>query len=257
MSSTLRILGCSGGFGAGLRTTSFLLDRDVLIDAGTGVGDLPINELSLIDHIFLTHSHLDHIVSIAFLADAVGAKREKPIMVYGLQATLDALQKKIFANDIWPDFTRIPSPEAPFLRLQAITPGETIAIGGKTIKAIAVNHVLDAVGYLIGSDTKGYLAFSGDTTTCPSFWQELNAVEGLKHVIVETSFPDSQIELARLSKHYCPRLLAEDLKNFRPDIPIRISHTKPGESSLVIDEIKKIYKDYRCLLLSQGERLVF
>ena len=38
----LRILGCSGGISGDLRTTSMLLDHDVLIDAGTGVGDLSI-----------------------------------------------------------------------------------------------------------------------------------------------------------------------------------------------------------------------
>ena len=51
----LRVLGCSGGIGGRhLRTTSFLVDSDVLIDAGTGVGDLSLAELSLIDHIFLS-----------------------------------------------------------------------------------------------------------------------------------------------------------------------------------------------------------
>lgn len=60
----LRVLGCSGGIGGNLRTTSMLLDHDVLIDAGTGVCDLGLHELSAIDHVFLTHSHLDHIVSV-------------------------------------------------------------------------------------------------------------------------------------------------------------------------------------------------
>ena len=57
----IRILGCSGGVSANLRTTSLLVDGDVLIDAGTGVGDLSLEEMSRIQHVFLTHSHLDHI----------------------------------------------------------------------------------------------------------------------------------------------------------------------------------------------------
>jgi phosphoribosyl 1,2-cyclic phosphodiesterase len=57
----LRILGCSGGIGGVARTTSMLLDDNVLIDAGTGVGDLGLSELVRIDHVFVTHSHLDHI----------------------------------------------------------------------------------------------------------------------------------------------------------------------------------------------------
>ena len=41
----LKVLGCSGGIGGSLRTTSCLLDHDILIDAGTGVGDLTLAEL--------------------------------------------------------------------------------------------------------------------------------------------------------------------------------------------------------------------
>ena len=35
----LRVLGCSGGIGPGLRTTALMIDNDVLIDCGSGVGD--------------------------------------------------------------------------------------------------------------------------------------------------------------------------------------------------------------------------
>src|SRR5437588_7591797 len=117
----LRILGCSGGIGGRhLRTTSMLLDNDILIDAGTGVADLSLTELSLIDHIFLTHSHLDHVASIPFLVDTVGGMRAKPLTVHALQATIDILKDHIFNWTIWPDFTRIPTPEKPFLRYEPI-----------------------------------------------------------------------------------------------------------------------------------------
>ena len=71
----VRILGCSGGIGGCLRTTSMLVDEDILIDAGTGVGELSIAELAAIDHVFVTHSHMDHIASIPFIADTVGGMR--------------------------------------------------------------------------------------------------------------------------------------------------------------------------------------
>ena len=48
----IRVLGCSGGIGgANLRTTSLLIDDDILVDAGTGVGDLSIAELKRISTI--------------------------------------------------------------------------------------------------------------------------------------------------------------------------------------------------------------
>ncbi len=49
-----------------------LVDDDMLIDAGTGVGDLSLAELTQIDHVFITHSYLDHIACIPFMVDMVG-----------------------------------------------------------------------------------------------------------------------------------------------------------------------------------------
>ena len=88
----VKILGCSGGIGDSLRTTSILIDHDILIDAGTGVGDLSLEELLLIDHIFVTHSHLDHIVSIPFLLDTVMGLRARPVLVHATAETIKVLK---------------------------------------------------------------------------------------------------------------------------------------------------------------------
>jgi ribonuclease BN (tRNA processing enzyme) len=64
----IRILGCSGGIGGRqFRTTSILVDNDILIDCGTGVADLSIAELAQVDHVFLTHSHMDHIACLPLI----------------------------------------------------------------------------------------------------------------------------------------------------------------------------------------------
>ena len=115
MSSQLQILGCSGGIGGDLRTTSLLLDDDILIDAGTGVCDLSLDAMAKIDWVFLTHSHLDHILSLPLLLDSVGAKRSKPVHVYGLPETVATLKQHIFNGKIWPDFSVIPTAEKPFM----------------------------------------------------------------------------------------------------------------------------------------------
>lgn len=57
----ISVLGCSGGIGGDSRTTALLLDGDVLLDCGTGVGELALADLLRIDHVFLTHAHLDHV----------------------------------------------------------------------------------------------------------------------------------------------------------------------------------------------------
>src|SRR5256885_16979665 len=143
----LRVLGCSGGIGGRhLRTTSFLVDSDILIDAGTGVGDLTLAELSQIDHIFVTHSHLDHVTSIPFLVDTVGGMRSRPLTVYATRATIEILRNHLFNWAIWPDFTEIPSAEAPFMRYQEIELGKPIVLSGRTITAIPARHTGPAAG---------------------------------------------------------------------------------------------------------------
>ena len=91
----IKILGCSGGIGAGLRTTSLLVDEDILVDTGTGIGDLPLAELRRIRHVFLTHSHLDHTCGLPLLLDTVFDTLQSPIMVRGREETLAAVRKHI------------------------------------------------------------------------------------------------------------------------------------------------------------------
>ncbi len=231
-----RVLGCSGGIGGNLHTTSFLLDNDVLIDAGTGVSELSLTELSMIDHIFITHSHLDHIACIPLLVDSVGFMRAQPITIYALAETIDALKQHIFNWKIWPDFSEIPSAQQPFMRYQEIAVGEKIALQGRLITALPANHVVPAVGYHFDSGAAS-LVFSGDTTSNDALWKVVNKIENLRHMIVETAFSNSERELAILSKHLCPSLLVEELAKFTGQADIYITHLKPGEMELIMREI--------------------
>jgi ribonuclease BN (tRNA processing enzyme) len=234
----LRVLGCSGGIGGNLHTTSFLLDHDVLIDAGTGVNELSLTELSMIDHVFVTHSHLDHITSIPFMVDSAGFMRDRPLTVYASEETLDSLRQHVFNWKIWPDFSEIPSASQPFMRYQPIALGETIVLDGRSITPIPANHVVPAVGYHLDSGAAS-LVFSGDTTSHDALWEVVNNIRNLRYLIIETAFSDSELELAILSKHLCPSLLAEELKKFRGDAEIFITHLKPGEVELTMQQIER------------------
>ena len=236
----LRVLGCSGGIGGHQnRTTSFLVDQDILIDAGTGVGDLSLSELSLIDHIFVTHSHLDHVNSIAFFVDSVGALRPKPVTVYAAGATIEILKKHIFNWDIWPDFTIIPTPEQPFMRYQEIELGGTIVLNGRKITPLPAIHTVPAVGYQLDSG-KGSLVFTGDTGPNDALWGVVNKIENLRFVIIETAFSNKERPLAELSKHLCPSMLAEELAKFERQAEIYITHLKPSEVELTMQEIEEL-----------------
>lgn len=232
----LRVLGCSGGIGGNLRTTSMLLDHDVLIDAGTGVCDLSLDELSVVDHVFLTHSHLDHIVSVPFVLDSVAGMRDRPLTIYATRETIESLQQHIFNWKIWPDFSQIPNPQQPCMRYQIIAVGETVMLNGRAITALPANHVIPAVGYHLDSGV-GSLVLTGDTTTQDAFWEAVNRIENLEYLIIESAFSNAEKDLALVSRHLCPSLLAEELVKLKRNPGIYITHLKPGEGELTMREI--------------------
>lgn len=248
----IRVLGCSGGIGNGRRTTSLLLDDDVLIDAGTGVGDLRLDEMEKIRHIFLTHSHLDHIGSIPLLLDSIFSKITHTITIHGHSETLKSLREHVFNWIVWPDFSNLPTPERPAVCYSAMAPGEIREIRGRTIELIPVNHAVPAVGYRVACPT-GVFAFSGDTTTNDSFWEALNRYSNLDLLFVEAAFADHDLELSRLAHHYCPRLLAEDLEKLRLHPAIYLSHLKPGEEETIVAECKALMRGRQVRRLCEGD----
>lgn len=249
----IRVLGCSGGVGVDLRTTTILVDQDVLIDAGTGVGDLTMAEMSAIRHIFLTHSHLDHIACLPLLVDTLFDRTQTPITVHAQPVTLEALKKHIFNNIIWPDFSRLPTPEKPVLRFESMTPGQVFQLGDRTFEMISVNHIVPGVGYRVESAHGGF-AFSGDTTTNDSFWAALNARDKLNLLIVEAAFPNEEIDLCRRAGHYCPELLANDLRKLKHNTKVYISHRKPGAERKIFDQCQQAIQSHEIHSLSGGDR---
>ena len=253
----VKVLGCSGGIGGKhLRTTSLRLDNDILIDAGTGVTDLSLTEMSMIDHIFLTHSHLDHIATIPFIVDTVGAMRDRPLTIYAIEETLDTLKKHIFNWSVWPDFTAIPTAETPFMRYQAIKEGQTLVLNGRMLTVLPANHTVPAVGYQIDSG-KSSLVFSGDTFTNDPLWKIVNRIPNLKYLIIETAFCNREKQLAVASKHLCPSLLAEELAKLERSADIFITHLKPGEIELTMQEIEEFAGDYKPRMLQNGQIFEF
>ncbi|PPC88227.1 MAG: 3',5'-cyclic-nucleotide phosphodiesterase [Methylotenera sp.] len=248
----IKILGCSGGIGGDMRTTSLLVDDDVLIDAGTGVGDLSLDALLKIDHIFVTHSHLDHIVSIPLLLDTVMGLRNEPVTVHATLEVINILKQHVFNWLIWPNFNLIPDPAAPFLKYNEICVGSGVQINSKTITAVPANHVIPAVGYQVDSGESS-LVFTGDTAGSLAFWHEVNQINNLKVLIIETAFSNAEAELARLSKHLCPATLAIELTNLQSHPDVYITHLKPGEDVTIMQEIASNPSTQHCQALRQQQ----
>jgi cAMP phosphodiesterase len=210
--STVEVLGCSGSIGiSGQGTTSFLLDDDILIDAGTGLCGLPLERLERIQHVFITHSHLDHLCALPLLIDAIGTGRAQGLTVYGRTATITAMQQHVFNNIIWPDFTQIPNINNPMLKFVAIDSEIPVTFGRRQITLVDVHHSVPCVGIVLDTPT-GRWCFSGDTHRTDRLYEVLNAGQRLDYLFIESAFADHERWLADISSHLCPELLFQELK---------------------------------------------
>jgi ribonuclease BN (tRNA processing enzyme) len=231
-----RVLGCSGGIGGGRQTTSFLIDDDILIDAGSGVTRLTLDELMRIRHVFITHTHLDHIMALPSLMDSVGVGMAPPLSVHGLPEVIATLRQHVFNWEIWPNFEKVPTQEHPFMCFFELAVAKTVELDGRKITAIPANHGRPAVGYLI-QGAEGSLLFSGDTASHAGLWQVANDCPDLRYLLVECSFANDQCNVAEAANHYCPATLLPDLARLKPGVEVWITHLKPGNETDIMAEL--------------------
>lgn len=245
----IRVLGSCGGIGKGRKTTSFLIDDDVLIDAGTGVGELTLEEMQKIRSVFLTHSHLDHISHLSFMLDTLFNHLQSPVQVFAQQDTINTIKEHVFNWVVWPDFSVLPDEQNPVVVFHAMEAGEEKVLADKSVQMIAANHTVPTVALCVSKNGKNF-AFSGDTTSNETIWNGLNQLENLDLLFVETAFPNEQIELSKVAKHYCPSLLAEDLKKLKHQPKICISHTMPIDEAIIMQQCNDAIPDRELSLLS-------
>ena len=253
----VRILGCSGGIGGPhLRTMSMLVDDDILIDAGTGLADLSLAELAAIDHVFITHSHLDHIAALPLMIDSVADLRDKPVTIHATDATLEILRNHIFNWAIWPDFSEISVRQTAVMQYKAIRVGQKIRFGARAITAIPAEHTVPAVGYHLDSGA-GSLVFTGDTTCNDAVWPVINAIAKLRYLLIETAFSNQEKNLAVTSKHLCPSMLGDELSRLASEPEIYITHLKPGQIELIMGEIEACAGKFRPRMLQNEQFFEF
>lgn len=236
MENSIKILGAYGSKSSDLNSTCIQVSDSITIDAGNILKALG-NEAKNIEHIFLSHSHLDHIIDIPFLIDTFYEKRENPLILYGLKETLEDVKKYILNHKIWPDFSEINilNSHEKSIVFKEVNYNDVFDFKAAKIKIIKNNHTSSSCGFVITKEGDSVLVTS-DTYTCDSIWDEINNDTNIKNVIVDISFPSRLEKLAYDSKHLTPKLLAEELKKLkRSDVTIHANHLKP----LYIKEIKE------------------
>jgi len=249
----VQVLGCYGGESPECRPVSLLINGTVLLDAGAITSVLPLKEQSKINAILISHTHLDHIQDIGFLADNIFGKRDRPVRVFGTKTCLQYLKEHVLNNHIWPDFTTIPNAEAPVLAYEVIQPGREFEVDGLTVKAVKVDHAVPAVGYLV-SDAKASLVYSADTGPTQQIWKEASKLKNLKAVFVEASFPNELRRLAQLTGHLTPEMTVGEIHKISQDGFITyVLHMKPAFLEVLAQEFKS--HGEKIHLLKQGERI--
>jgi cAMP phosphodiesterase len=251
----IRVLGCHGSQFPGYNTTSFLLNGKILVDAGTVTSVLTDNEQANIDHILVTHAHLDHVRDIMFLADNICyCEKDRPLVLISTSSIVDALKTCLFNDIIWPDFGSIPHPERPILKFEVIEPGQKIRLGDLHIRAVKVHHIVETVAYIIESG-KGSVIFLGDTGPTDEIWKAANGLKDLKAIFIETSLPNSLKDVADMTGHLTPSSLEEELKKLEAHkTDIYLYHMKRQHQLSIQEEIASI-KNRSIRILEDGQMI--
>lgn len=258
----LKVLGCYGGQLIGFRLTSFLINDSILLDAGSPTEALSLEEQQRIRHICLSHTHLDHIKDIAFLADNRALKRlggevENPgITIHSLAENHEVLREHFLNNEVWPDFTRIPLSGTPTLTLHDIAPEEPFEIDGVRITAIPVNHPVPCTGFLLEEDGM-QLIYTADTGNTDRIWEIANEQPNLKAILMDCSFPNSYQKLADISGHMTPNNVLQDLQKLDGlgRIPVYLYHMKPETLNTMAAEVEQLNVPHLRMLTQVDEFL--
>ena len=251
------ILGSFGGSSPTCRTTSFLINGELALDAGSITQVLPLEAQRRIRQIVLTHSHLDHTASIPFLVENTFAEQRDALEILVTPQVLRTVKLHLFNNDTWPDFTRIPNDLLPALRLVQVEPRTPVSVKGLRLTPVPVNHVVPTHGYLVEEEGGGAVLFTSDTGPTQEVWEVANRTAKLRAVIVEVSFPSRMQQVADVSLHLTPTTLAAELAKLRRDVKVYLYHLKPAYVAELRDELAATRLPHPVEELRQGDTYRF
>ena len=225
------------------------------LDAGGLTNALTLEEQHGIGHVIVSHTHLDHNCGLPFFLDNVFGHLDEPVIVYGTRSVVESLKAHMFNGDLWPDFTKLPSPDAPTMRFQEIEAEKPFVIEELTFTPVEVEHLTPTVGFLV-EDKRSAILYTSDTGPTDRIWERANTQDNLKAVITEISFSNAGEALAHASGHMTPDMLVGELKKLSKDVPVFVTHSKPGHVLLIEQELEKMNLA-RVELIEQGKTYNF
>ena len=231
-------IGTAGGKTVAHKLTTFLVDDALALDAGSVCTGLTLEKQLKIQHVFLSHVHMDHVGELPLLVDNKSLHGQY-LTVHATADTLRFLMENIFNGVIWPDFTKIPNPEDPALRFQQMEYLEPVQVGDYTVTALPVNHLKGSAGCHVSQNGSG-LVFSSDTGKTDALWNYINGRDDVTALITECSFPARMEDLAVRSRHFSSSSLAVQLDKLEDDVKVYIYHLKPQFAEEIRSEIDQL-----------------
>jgi ribonuclease BN (tRNA processing enzyme) len=230
----LRFLGTAGYHPTDRRQTACLMlpEAGVVLDAGTGM--YRAGELLQTDtlDIFLTHSHLDHVIGLTYLFSVLAGRDNVAVRVHGQASKLDAIATHLFAKPIFPAL--------PPLHWQPLADAVPLAGNGR-LSWFALDHPGGSVGYRIDWPDRS-MAYVTDTTADPQadYVQRIHGVDVLVH---ECYFPDGCEDRARMTGHSCATPVARvaraaDVKRL---LLVHIDPSTASEDPLGLADMRAIF----------------
>ena len=239
----LRVIGCHGGETPKHRTSAFVVDDRLAIDAGALTSEMELKAQCALQAVLVSHAHLDHVRDLSTIADNRLQNGAPPLVVAATKATIGILKKHFFNDLLWPDFSKLPNRRHAAIQYLELDPEKAVSIAGYEVNAIRVSHTIDTCGFTVRGRS-GVLAYSGDTGPTDRFWQVLSKTPDLKALLMEVSFPNAEAKLARASGHHTPETLAKDMRKLgaerAKELPTLLYHIKPSFQATVERECAKL-----------------
>jgi cAMP phosphodiesterase len=252
----IRVLGAYGAEGLAQRPSAFLVNDRVLVDGGTVGGALAGPEQLGIELALVSHSHLDHIAGLAYLTETLAlCEARAPLTIASLEPVVTALRTSIFNDTVWPDFTKLPTPQAPVLRFQPLAEDAEQRIGDLWVTPVPVNHTVPTSGFIL-HDNSSAMIYSGDTGPTDALWKVARGIGGLRAIILECAFPNRLAGLADVARHMTPELIRRELDKMPDDVPVLIFHVKPQFYDEIGEELGAVGAG-RISMLEQDKSYLF
>ena len=236
----IRVLGCSGGVSDGHDSTCLLIGDDVLIDAGSGARRLTAKHALRIKDIVVSHSHLDHVTSICFIADQDIVHRKESTRIHSLPETAASLRRYIVNEIIWPEIEKVVINGVQMVEFHSLRAFETVEIGGNRITPLPVSHAVPTVGFCFHGDNHEMVFISDMINASDETWDWIRARKKLKYFVSEAAFPNQLEDIARISKHMTPKMFEDNCANLPAGIEIYVTHIKPLYYDTIVKEVSEL-----------------